>query len=435
MKVRFAPLFAIGFILLTYNGISQTNTFPASGNVGIGTTSPSVKLDVVGGVSIQSNNNLTWGGSYGAGIPTISSAVGVGLYFYPTGSTSGSTFSLQNGGATFYTDLSVPGKNFYFGTNGNPSKNQLTAGFMRLTAPNDLNTLDISSTSTGTVFSTNYYGGGSAQPITMQTYGNSNQFYLSANSNVGIGTSNPAVKLDVVGGINIQSNNNLTWGGSYGAGTPTISAAIGAGLYFYPTGSTSGSTFSLQNNGASFYTDVSAPGKNVFFGTNVNPSRNQLSAGFFRLTAPNDLNTLDVSAANTGVVIATNYYGGGSVQPITMQTYGNANQFYLSANSNVGIGTSSPSEKLSVNGNIKTQKLIVTQTGWSDYVFDSSYQLKSLPDIERFIRKNKHLPDIPSTKEVEEKGVSVGDNQALLLKKIEELTLYIIDQQKQINEH
>ncbi|MFR1445792.1 hypothetical protein ACLUYJ_19740, partial [Acinetobacter baumannii] len=121
---------------------------------------------------------------------------------------------------------------------------------------------------------------------------------------------------------NIQSNNNLTWGGSYGAGTPTISAAIGAGLYFYPTGSTSGSTFSLQNNGASFYTDVSAPGKNVFFGTNVNPSRNQLSAGFFRLTAPNDLNTLDVSAANTGVVIATNYYGGGSVQPITMQTYG-----------------------------------------------------------------------------------------------------------------
>lgn len=118
-----------------------------------------------------------------------------------------------------------------------------------------------------------------------------------------------------------------------------------------------------------------------------------------------------------------------------MQTYGNANQFYLSANSNVGIGTSSPSEKLSVNGNIKTQKLIVTQTGWSDYVFDSSYQLKSLPDIERFIRKNKHLPDIPSTKEVEEKGVSVGDNQALLLKKIEELTLYIIDQQKQINEH
>jgi hypothetical protein len=100
---------------------------------------------------------------------------------------------------------------------------------------------------------------------------------------------------------------------------------------------------------------------------------------------------------------------------------------------NVGIGTSSPSEKLSVNGNISTKKLIVTQLGWSDYVFDTKYKLRSLSSLESFIKKHNHLPELPSAKEVAEKGISVGDNQALLLKKIEELTLYVIQQQKEIN--
>ncbi|SDX69245.1 hypothetical protein SAMN05444410_1275 [Hydrobacter penzbergensis] len=98
---------------------------------------------------------------------------------------------------------------------------------------------------------------------------------------------------------------------------------------------------------------------------------------------------------------------------------------------NVGIGTSLPSEKLSVNGNVRAQKIIVTQTGWSDYVFEPAYQLRSLTDVERFIKKNRRLPEIPSQKEVEEKGVSIGDNQAMLLKKIEELTLYVIELKKE----
>jgi len=100
---------------------------------------------------------------------------------------------------------------------------------------------------------------------------------------------------------------------------------------------------------------------------------------------------------------------------------------------NVGIGTTSPSEKLSVNGNISTKKLIVTQTGWGDYVFNKDYKLRSLSSLEAFISQNKHLPEVPTAKEVEATGISVGDNQALLLKKIEELTLYAIEQQKQIN--
>jgi hypothetical protein len=100
---------------------------------------------------------------------------------------------------------------------------------------------------------------------------------------------------------------------------------------------------------------------------------------------------------------------------------------------NVGIGTTTPSEKLSVNGNIKAKKLIVTQTGWPDYVFAKNYKLRSINEVEDFIAVNKHLPEMPSAKDVEEKGLDIGKTQAVLLKKIEELTLYIIEQDRKIN--
>lgn len=108
---------------------------------------------------------------------------------------------------------------------------------------------------------------------------------------------------------------------------------------------------------------------------------------------------------------------------------------------NVGIGLTNPTEKLSVNGNIRARKIIITKLGWSDYVFNDDYKLRSLLDVAQFIKQNKHLPDVPSAKEVEDKGIDLGDNQALLLKKIEELTLYVIElkeenkrQDKKINQ-
>ncbi len=84
-----------------------------------------------------------------------------------------------------------------------------------------------------------------------------------------------------------------------------------------------------------------------------------------------------------------------------------------------------------MNGNIKTKKLIVTQPKWPDYVFHPTYQLQPLSEVSRFIETNKHLPGMPSAKEVEKKGLDVGDTQALLLKKIKKLTLYNIDLKKE----
>lgn len=98
---------------------------------------------------------------------------------------------------------------------------------------------------------------------------------------------------------------------------------------------------------------------------------------------------------------------------------------------NVGIGTININEgyKLSVGGSIRAEEIVV-ETGWADFVFEDDYELKPLSDLESFIRENKHLPEIPSAGEVEDNGVKLGDMQSKLLQKIEELTLYVIEQDK-----
>jgi hypothetical protein len=107
---------------------------------------------------------------------------------------------------------------------------------------------------------------------------------------------------------------------------------------------------------------------------------------------------------------------------------------FLADNGNIGIGTNQPMEKLSVNGKICAKEVRVTLSGWPDFVFTKDYSLMSLQAIEQYIKTNQHLPDIPNATEVEENGIQLGEMNALLLKKIEELTLHLIDLQKQIDE-
>jgi hypothetical protein len=98
---------------------------------------------------------------------------------------------------------------------------------------------------------------------------------------------------------------------------------------------------------------------------------------------------------------------------------------------NVGIGTQAPgTHKLAVNGTIRAKEIKV-ETDWADFVFEDDYQLMKLSDLEEFIQENGHLPEIPTEKEVEENGVSLGEMNSKLLQKIEELTLYTIQLQKE----
>jgi hypothetical protein len=105
----------------------------------------------------------------------------------------------------------------------------------------------------------------------------------------------------------------------------------------------------------------------------------------------------------------------------------------LLQNGNVGIGTSTPREKLTVSGNIQAKEIIASPTSWADKVFDPTYKLWKLSEVEQYILKNKHLPGIPTEKEAK-KGLKIAETQAKLLQKIEELTLYIIALEKEVNE-
>lgn len=106
----------------------------------------------------------------------------------------------------------------------------------------------------------------------------------------------------------------------------------------------------------------------------------------------------------------------------------------LRTNDAISIGTSTflPDFQLNVNGAIRSKEIVCETAPWPDYVFEEDYDLKPLSEIEAFIEEEGHLPNIPSAEEVEEEGVALARMNALLLEKIEELTLYTIKQDQQI---
>lgn len=116
------------------------------------------------------------------------------------------------------------------------------------------------------------------------------------------------------------------------------------------------------------------------------------------------------------------------VEKVELRTEGHC---WFNNSGNLGIGTTTPKYKLDVNGAIRAHEILVTSSS-ADFVFDKNYNLRSLDEVETFIEQNNHLPDVQSATDMEMNGVNVNEFQITLLQKIEELTLYIIQQDKQI---
>jgi hypothetical protein len=223
---------------------------------------------------------------------------------------------------------------------------------------------------------------------------------VTVDGNVGIGTTSPLEKLDVIGKIKWGTNPNSNWG----FGLMSLNSGWNSGNYptLGSTGGSQGSLIMLHNPHIPFRTDNNASGYSGRAGLRMAIDAN--ASAYWDMGLAGDFFNI--------------YRSGGKGEFLRISNQGN-----------VGIGTISPDYKLDVLGTIRAQEVKVA-TGWSDFVFEPEYDLPTLQEIENFINQNGHLPDIPSAEEVKADGISLGEMEAKLLQKIEELILYVIELEK-----
>ena len=141
------------------------------------------------------------------------------------------------------------------------------------------------------------------------------------------------------------------------------------------------------------------------------------------ITHPDKMLSIAYNTSSNYAELQSQAYAGG-YSPIVLNPNGG----------DIGIGTTTPREKLSVNGKIRAKEIKVESTNWPDYVFKPDYEKMSLSQIDTYIKANGHLPEVPAAAEVEKEGIALGEMNKILLKKIEELTLHLIDKDKKIEE-
>ena len=246
---------------------------------------------------------------------------------------------------------------------------------------------------------------------------NGTNIFNNNTGNVGIGTNTPSEKLTVLSGYD-------TYGLTLTDGDIKISSYIGKGhgawfgtqsnhpLHLYTNASGTPNVTFHQN----FETDLRGPKSKLKF---YDETSSLILSGDVRSNGVN----LEIAASKSGIIGVP----GNLILQADESGPGQVSRF----GGNVGIGTINPTYKLSVNGKVRCKEVVV-ESDWADYVFNKEYSLPDLNHVEKYINENKHLPNIPSAKEIEQDGLSLGEVQKKMMEKIEELTLYLIEANKRI---
>ncbi len=318
------PLLLYFILTISVNSLhAQTNTFPPTGNAGIGVTNPNFGLTIN-----ASQNQTVLGGNTSSAIRIINSY----------GAAFGRRSELQ----------------FGLSQNSNESLAVIAAEYT---------SWDNSNVAGDLVFGTSP----NTSPLMFE------RMRINRDGNIGIGTNSPDAKLHIAG-----SNGNST---------------------------------------------------------NLILSANYVNTYRWRLKTIDRGNAIDMDfTASDG------YDTEETILKLTRSTSGRPefqlhNNTIVANDGNVGIGTATPTSKLSVKGTIHAHEVKVDlNVQGPDYVFETEYNLLSLHEVENYITQNKHLPEVPSAKEMEQNGINLSEMNMLLLKKVEELTLYVIEQEKRLKE-
>ncbi len=266
------------------------------------------------------------------------------------------------------------------------------------------------------------------------------------NSNVGIGISNPISALDVNGTISIRQQGNGTTANPYE--TVALRSYVGD-INAYPSINfindwqnthRSWMNFNVRDGNHNKITALTINGDGIIgigLTTPYYRSKLHIKATFndpwtMMVEANNNDRVIGMNHTGDFGVIAVSYLQGGGYTPLQFWTQ-NLPRMTINTDGKVGILTANPQYELDVIGTIRAREIKVDLNG-ADFVFEKDYKLMPLNELEKFVKEQKHLPEIAPAKEMEKNGTELGDLNSKLLQKMEEMTLYMIEQSKAIEE-